>query len=136
MTTIINAVASSGLTQTADGSGIVKLQSNGVTTNALAWIKWQYDTGSVVVKSQYNVSSVTLSSSGLWNIAFTSNTSDANYSIVGTATNNSLIGNWGMCLTPDVTFTQSISNCRVATVGGGGSTLYNSFINSVVIFGN
>jgi len=40
MTTTINASTSSGLVNTADTSGIIKLQSNGVTTNALAWVNF------------------------------------------------------------------------------------------------
>ena len=79
MTTTINAQATNGLLTTADGSGIVKLQSNGVTTNSLCWIRWQYDTGSIVTKSSYNVSSLTRVSGGIWQVAFSTSTSDGNY---------------------------------------------------------
>ena len=40
MANIINAVSGTGLTQSADGSGIIKVQSNGSTTNALAWVRF------------------------------------------------------------------------------------------------
>ena len=136
MTTTINAQATNGLITTADGSGIVKLQSNGVTTNSLCWIRWQYDTGSIVTKSSYNVSSLTRVSGGIWQVAFSTSTSDGNYAFTGMTTNNSLGGTWGMVMCPDVTYTHSTTACRVATVGGGNATLYDAFINSVVLFGN
>ena len=79
MTTIINAVASTGLTQTADGSGIVKLQSNGVTTNALAWVNFAGSSGTR--NANYNVSSVTRSATGVYAVAFTNALSDANYAV-------------------------------------------------------
>ena len=77
MTTIINAVTSTGLTQTADGSGIIKVQSNGVTTNALAWVNFNGSTA--VIRSSYNVSSITRSATGQYTVNFASALSDANY---------------------------------------------------------
>lgn len=79
MTTTINAVSGTGLTQTSDGSGIVKLQSNGVTTNALAWVNWVGTTGAI--RSSYNVSSVTRTSTGYYTVTFATPMADANYAI-------------------------------------------------------
>lgn len=80
MTTIINAVSGSGLTQTADGSGIVKLQSNGTTTNALAWVNFNGVT-TTTIRSQYNVSSITRGGTGIYTVNFTNALADANYSV-------------------------------------------------------
>lgn len=78
MASTINASASStGLVTTADGSGIVKLQSNGVTTNSLGWIN--YNGSSPGVRSSYNFSSVTKAGTGRYTYNFTNNTTDANY---------------------------------------------------------
>jgi hypothetical protein len=75
MAVTINAQATNGLLTTADGSGIVKLQSNGVATNFLGWVKFAGATG--VTQSSYNVSSVTYNTTGAyyvtWNIALADN---------------------------------------------------------------
>lgn len=88
MTTTINASATNGLQQTADGSGILKVQSNGVTTNALAWGKYNYvASGSVpTLGAAYNISSITRTAAGTYSFAFTNAQADANYAVVGLPT--------------------------------------------------
>lgn len=81
MTTTINASTSTGLVQSADGSGIIKLQSNGVTTNALAWVNFN-GTGTVAIRSSYNVSSITDNGTGNYTVNFATALSDANYAPV------------------------------------------------------
>lgn len=85
MTTTINASTSSGLVNTADTSGIIKLQSNGVTTNALAWVNFNGtgSSGSATVNNSYNVSSVTYTGTGDATISFTTAMANANYVISG-----------------------------------------------------
>ena len=87
MTTLINASPTNGLVQTADGSGVLKVQSNGVTTNALAWVNFAGASGTRA--ANYNVSSVTRSATGTYAVAFTTATTDANYAIVATCQANS-----------------------------------------------
>lgn len=82
MTTTINASPTNGIVQTADGSGIMKLQSNGVATNALAWVNFN-GTGTVAIRSSYNVSSITDNGTGSYTLNFATALSDANYSLVG-----------------------------------------------------
>jgi len=84
MTTTINASPTNGLVQTADGSGVLKVQSNGVTTNALAWVNFN-GTGTVAIRSSYNVSSITDNGTGDYTVNFATALSDANYSICGVA---------------------------------------------------
>jgi uncharacterized protein (AIM24 family) len=84
MTTTINANTSAGLVYSADTSGIVKLQSNGVTTNALAWVNFN-GTGTVAIRSSYNVSSITDNGTGDYTINFTNAMTDVNYVISGVA---------------------------------------------------
>lgn len=88
MTTTINASTSTGLVSTADTSGIIKVQSNGVTTNALAWINYK-GTATVSIRASYNVSSVTYNSTGDYTINFASALSDANYAAVVSGGNKS-----------------------------------------------
>lgn len=125
MTTTINASTSNGLVQSADGSGIIKLQSNGVTTNALAWVNFN-GTGTVAIRSSYNVSSITDNGTGNYTVNFATALSDSNYVVslaeVGTtivpstSTNPSFI---------DVA-SYSASNLTVRTfefIGSGNDTL-------------
>jgi hypothetical protein len=82
MTVTINAVTSTGLVQTSDGSGIIKVQSAGVTTNALAWVNFN-GTGTVAIRSSYNVSSITDNGTGDYTLNFTSALTDTNYVLSG-----------------------------------------------------
>jgi hypothetical protein len=71
MTTTINASTSTGLVQTADTSGIIKVQSNGTTTNALAWVNFVGNSSPYTINSSYNVSSVTRNGTGDFTITYT-----------------------------------------------------------------
>lgn len=85
MTTTINASPSNGLVQSADGSGILKVQSNGVTTNALAWVNFNGIPSTPTIRASYNVSSVVKNSTGEYKVNYTTSTTDANYSVSGLA---------------------------------------------------
>ena len=61
-------------------SGVLATQ-NGMTGIAKAWVRYAGATGTIT--SSFNVSSVTLNSTGYWTIAFTTAMADANYSVVG-----------------------------------------------------
>ena len=91
MTTTINASPTNGLVQTADGSGVIKLQSNGVTTNALAWVNFN-GTGTVAIRSSYNVSSITDNGTGDYTVNFATALADANYCVTSTSTQNRIAG--------------------------------------------
>lgn len=81
MTTTINASPTNGLVQTADGSGVLKVQSNGVTTNALAWVRFT-SSGNASILASYNVSSITYNTTGSYTVNFATATTDANYAPV------------------------------------------------------
>lgn len=78
MPCIINAESGTGLTNSADGSGLLKVQSGGKTTNALAWVNFN-GTGTVAIRSSYNVSSITDNGAGSYTVNFATALSDANY---------------------------------------------------------
>jgi hypothetical protein len=84
MVSIVNASPTNGIVQTADGSGVLKVQSDGKTTNALAWVNFN-GTGTVAIRSSYNVSSITDNGTGDYTVNFATALSDANYSVVGQA---------------------------------------------------
>jgi hypothetical protein len=136
MTTTINASTSSGLVQTADTSGVLKVQSNGVTTNALAWVSFAGSSGTRY--SSYNVSSVTRNSAGDYTINFTNALSDSNYAMVASVGNDSGASSAAVVLTN--TYAPSTTSCRYGTgyISGtaGQATAYDYIYNRAIIFGN
>ena len=79
MTCTINAsTSSSAIVSTADGSGVLKVQSNGVTTNALAWVNVS-GVATPTINSSYNISSVTYTATGIYTVSFTNAMSSALY---------------------------------------------------------
>ena len=136
MTTTINAVSGTGLTQTVDGSGIVKLQSNGVATNALAWVN--YNASGSSIRSAYNVSSITKGSAGYYTLNFTNSMADTNYAtIVNAGSPNSSSYETSGVYTPSNTSygTKTVNavqiNCYTPAVSN-----YDPFEVNVVVFGN
>ena len=134
MTTTINASTSTGLSMTADGSGVVKLQSNGVTTNALAWVNFNGTTSPGTIRASYNVSSVTRNSTGNYTINFANALSDANYTILGSTIGNTSSYTWVVtAVSAPSTSSIAIQTGRFDTTTG---VLSNNDYVSVVIFGN
>ena len=85
MSSIINAsISSNGIVSTADASGILQIQSNGVNTNAQAWVTYK-GTSTQSILASYNVSSVTYSSAGNYIINLTNALVDTNYAIAACA---------------------------------------------------
>ena len=131
MASVINAVSGSGITQTADGSGVLKIQSNSVTTNALAWVNFNGVT-TATIRASYNVSSVTRNGAGDYTVNFTNALSDANYAIsvngYQTTTGGVLIG-----YAQGSTYTTSAT--RITTVN---SAFTNTDMQnvSISVFGN
>jgi len=110
MPTTINANTTAGLVYSADTSGIIKVQSNGVTTNALAWVNFN-GTGTVAIRSAYNVSSITDNGTGDYTVNFTTALADANYA--ATALLNG--GSAGVVVAPYTTTAPTTSAYRIGT---------------------
>jgi len=133
LTTTINASPSNGLVQTADGSGILKVQSNGVTTNAIAWVNFN-GTGTVAIRSSYNVSSITDNGTGEYTVNFATALSDSNYSAVAStkqADSSGANGN-GSIVMP---YNYSTSSVKFSASNALGVSTDMVFVN-VAIFGN
>lgn len=136
MTTTINAVASTGLVETADGSGIIKVQSNGVTTNALAWVNFNGTTSPGTIRSAYNVGSVTKNGTGQYTVNFTTALSDANYAAFITVRpdGSNLVDT--ACIADVTTGTYTTSAVRFWTGAASSGTARDANACCVAIFGN
>jgi hypothetical protein len=137
MTCIINASTTNNLQMSSDGSGIVKVQSNGVTTNALAWGSYAFvGSGSTpTLRSSYNISSITRNSAGNFTLAFSNSTTDANYALAG----NANIGSGTSSAEVIMPYSKTTSNVSVVTnyannTTGAGTSYDYGF--DFVIFGN
>lgn len=141
MTTIINASPTNGLVQTADGSGVLKVQSNGVTTNALAWVNFDGTASTPITpRANYNISSVTKNGTGDYTLNFTVALSDANYVVTGTSlidTASLTAGGWfaGIRATSGTPTTKTTSAVRVITSAQNGAA-YSSSETAFSVFGN
>jgi hypothetical protein len=74
-------------------SGVLGTQ-NGMTGIAKAWVNFN-GTGTVAIRSSFNVSSVTDNGTGDYTVNFTTALPDANYSLVGTCQRDQVTGNAG-----------------------------------------
>ena len=138
MTTTINASPTNGLVQTADGSGVLKVQSNGVTTNALAWVNFN-GTGTVAIRSSYNVSSITDNGTGDYTVNFATALSDANYAYGVTSNDRGATSARFITCCIDPVLTTSTLRFSLAGTANGGSFAINpsdSDFVLVTIFGN
>lgn len=126
MACTINASTTNGIVQTADGSGLLKIQSNSVTTNALAWVNFN-GTGTVAIRSSYNVSSITDNGTGDYTVNFATALADANYVTI-------------MMSRGAQDFYQSDSAQTTTTVrlriNDAGGSAYDSALTAVAVFGN
>jgi hypothetical protein len=110
-----------------------KYQVSGVATNALAWVNWNGSTAAI--RSSYNVSSVTRSSTGTYIVNFATALSDANYSFV-----TGLImftGNYTSTLCIPAASTPTTTSIPLtAEYWTSGGTVFDPTYASVAIFGN
>ena len=127
MATIINATTGSagGVVITPDTSGIVQVQSNGVNTNAQAWVNFNGTSGaSPVIRASYNVSSVVRNTTGDYTITFTNPMPDANYVVTGMGQYNSAGDTFAaliICLTSSISPPLTTTTVRVKTMYASGS---------------
>jgi len=127
MTTTINAVSGNNLQVSADGSGIIQLQSNGKNTNAQAWVNFSGST----VNASYNVGSITVNGTGDFTVNFSNAFPDANYVISGTTGASS--GQLACLTQPAGSYPPSTTACRVQTIYVNGSFIGPTNV-SIAIF--
>ena len=108
--------------------------SNGVTTNALAWVNFN-GTGTVAIRSSYNVSSITDNGTGDYTINFTNALTDANYSaVVGGKIDET--GGWGSLVGIARTANSITTTSLRVTTANSAFSLYDYLVVNVAIFGN
>mgnify|MGYP003648511190 CR=1 FL=1 len=134
MVTTVNASTSSGLVNTADTSGIIKLQSNGVTTNALAWVNFNGTSSTPITpRANYNISSVTKISTGYYTLNFTSALTDINYVVIGSVGNGDTTS--FSVISASQTATPTTSSVSIYITNLSGTVVDRLYVN-VAIFGN
>ena len=112
---------------TLDGSQSVPV-STVAQGSAKAWVNFN-GTGTVAIRTSFNVSSITDNGTGLYTVNFATALPDANYSVVGSvvgttgAFNNYVCGN-GLAL--------QAGNCQVKTFQSAGA--FDSEVVSVSVF--
>jgi hypothetical protein len=74
--------------QTISNGTVSTSSANVIQGSAKAWVSWSAATGSNVIKGSYNVSSVTLNSTGNHTVNFTNALPNANYAAMGTGKND------------------------------------------------
>jgi hypothetical protein len=131
--TVNASTSSSAIVSTADGSGVLKVQSNGVTTNALAWVNFGYVASAITVRAQYNVSSITRVGTGAFQINFTTATTDANYSVFSMSNQVTLITNGRNASGVGTANTTSLCQVGIYTTASAGVDPYDCYVS---VFGN
>ena len=138
MTTTINASPTNGLVQTADGSGVLKVQSNGVTTNALAWVNFNGSTAAI--RASYNITSVTANATGDFTINLTTALTDANYSyVVNQSANYGVAQTYGASLntsTPGTLTEVAPTTTAFRFTTNAATGAFNPKYVNVIVFGN
>jgi hypothetical protein len=137
--TLATAISSPTLTTptisgNANMTGGTKYQVSSVTTNAIAWVNFNASSGSsAVIRSSYNVSSVTYNSTGTYTINYTNALSDANYCITGTATGPSYGATTRVL---NVALAPTTTSVQVAVTTSTTAASVDSISTNVAIFGN
>lgn len=118
VTTISGASTITGVTTLNAASGVLATQ-NGMTGIAKAWVNFN-GTGTVAIRSSFNVSSITDNGTGNYTVNFTTAMPNANYATVGTCALSNAIaaGNTERGFTPQDYNTTSIR--YVVTDGASG----------------
>lgn len=113
-----------------DMTGGNKYRVEGVATNALAWVNFN-GTGTVAIRSSYNVSSITDNGTGDYTINFTNALSDANYAALFNGSGVSAGSAWGLG-----NATPTTSAIRIIAFAYNGASLYDPSYCYAAIFGN
>jgi hypothetical protein len=131
----INASPSNGLVQSADGSGVIKLQSNGKTTNALAWVNFN-GVGTVSIRNSYNVSSITDNGNGNYTINFTTAMSGTTYVPVAGCDYQPTLGTHSANRIKAAVNPLTSTTCGVYTEDQYFTTPFDCEVVTLVVFGN
>ena len=114
----------------SDADGVI-VGTSGINASriAKAWVNFN-GTGTVAIRSSYNVSSITDSSAGTYVVNLSTATSDANYSVAGSAAGSGIV-----VMKTNQSVTRTTSACPVYSLNASDSPTDGEFVE-VQIFGN
>lgn len=121
--------ASGGNTATVNSGTPVSTSSSQI---AKAWVNFN-GTGTVAIRAQYNVSSITDNATGDYTVNFTNALTDANFSLAGTAGADGAAESIGK-ISPAKNVTNFTTTSVRFICTGNGTTLYDATPVSVAIF--
>ena len=121
------------ITTLSDGTNSTSA-TNPIQGSAKAWASWSAATGADVIKGSYNVSSVTLNSTGNHTINFTNALSNTNYAAIGSGKNENnatvAANNNPLCMSPFNYLTTSVQ--FVSTVSFGTSLINGTNLQAAI----
>ena len=110
-----------------DGAGNSTATTNVIQGSAKAWVNFGYVASAITTRASYNVSSVIRNASGDYTVNFTNALTDANYSLVGSASYGSASASGRVVGAYPIAGAYSASNIRLA------SGYYNVFEDEVYV---
>ena len=104
---------------------------------AKAWVNFN-GTGTVAIRSSYNVSSITDNGTGIYTVNFSSNMTDTNYAVSGSVGSTSASAGWvsNGNNQDSHTVNNTTSSCRVSCAYQSVSGHFDALVLSVNVFGN
>lgn len=130
VTVTVPAVAGTNTVTIPASTGNALLDST--TGVCRAWVYFNGSTG--VIRSSFNVTSVTKISTGYYTITMTNPTPTANYAITGSARETVTNGLAVVVPVPDL-FTPTTTSFRIQVIGSSSFNLQDSLYTSVIVFG-
>ena len=130
-TTLTTANSASNFTVTIPSdTGNALLDST--TGVCRAWVNFNGMSGSVSIRTSYNISSVTRTGTGVYTVSFTNALADANYSMSGTAERDDGLA-WTLSVSPSPASTQTASAAYICTGYAGSQASQGNNIDAVII---
>jgi hypothetical protein len=114
--------------QTISNGTVSTSSANVIQGSAKAWVNYK-GTVTRAINASYNVSSVTVNTTGDYTFNFTNAFASANYSVVGCCNYDNAGG-----MTDTAIGNQSTGSCRVICHDIAGGTKYDPFSMSVAVF--
>lgn len=128
------------LQSSAVNTPVTFTDANGVQAGTLcrAWVNMNNTSGSAVIRSSFNVSSITYSSAGSFIVNFTNAFTDANYCTVtssGVVGGTSVDGWLGVRLATTTSYNnKTASACSFFLLLGNNTATANNFDNNIAFF--
>ena len=130
--------ALSGVTSVSSAAAdtpVILQDSSSNSNTCRAWVNFN-GTGTVAIRADFNVSSITDNGTGDYTVNLTNATPNTNYTITGTAARNGTSGFNGAAttLTPnDIQTARTTSAFRIALLANGGDGFFDTSVDSAQV---